>query len=398
VLASLLLIVLLGGAAGAVLTSQMGDDRAQFLSLDRKTDALDKRVGLLEQGRNIVTSAVPEDVQQKLAGIEDQITALSQQVQNGGASSGLIADASQLLPRVAALEAQVNQMAKSSGLSALIGRLAQLQQSQDGQQQLAGLAHDIYTALQGAAADGDIGDTLAQAMKSAAMGDAVTGMNAESLKQAAMAVGLADFNASLGRSAPFDEDLQLLSLLMGDSMPPDVRAAIEQISPQAKQGVLTQAALVDQLKNLAPEIADASVEGGSASLKDKAVAKLNQLVQVSKDGQLITGTDSQATVARAQGLLEKGDLKGAIDALQSLHGGALNTAKPFIDAAGATLLAAQLQGSVESAVSSALGIGGAPLTTQDAGLMGLVNRAGALMPGPAIVTDKASGVTILPQQ
>jgi hypothetical protein len=83
---------------------------------------------------------------------------------------------------------------------------------------------------------------------------------------------------------------------------------------------------------------------------------------------------------RAQSLLEKGDVQGAIAELQNLHGNARNTAQPFIDAAGATLLAARLQGSIESTVSSMLGIGGAPLTTQDAGLMALVHRAGGMKP------------------
>jgi hypothetical protein len=397
VFASLLLILILGGVSGAVLMSEMGDDRARLFALETKTGSLDKRVGLLEQGKSLVSSVVPEDVQQKLSSVEEQITTLSQQIQSGN-SNGLIADANALMPRVAALEAQLGQMASASGLTTLIGHLRQLQQSQEGQQQLAGVTHDLYTALQNVASGGDLDHVLAQAMQGASMGDAVKGMSSDSLKSAALAIALADLNASLGRSAPFDEDLQLLSLLLGDRMPGDIKAAIEQLAPQAKQGVLTQPALVDQLKNLAPEIVDASLDGQDVSIKDKAMARLNDLVQVSKDGTLVTGTDSQAIVMRAQDALEKGDVQAAVKELQGLQGGAANTAKPFIDAASATVLAGRLQGSIQSMMSSILGVGGAPLTTQDAGLLALARRAGDMAPGPAIVTDKASGFAILPQQ
>ncbi len=396
-LMSSLLILALGGLGGMFLMTEITDNRGHIAALEGKTASLDRRMGLLEQGRNAVAAVIPEEVQQKLSGLEDQITTLSQQIQSGPGGGIVVDTANQIMPRLSALEAQVAHMVNAGSLSLLLNRLTQMQQSNEGQQQLSGAAHDLYTAVQGAPAD--IAQALGQVLpQSATLGEAVKGLDPAALKSAALAIGLADLNASLGRSAPFDEDMQLLTILMGDSMPAEVKAAIEQLAPQAKQGVLTPDALADQLKALAPAIVSAGLEGQNVTLKEKALARLNELVQVSKGGQLVSGTDSQAEISRAQALLEKGDVAGAVAELQNLHGSAQNTAKPFIDAAGATLAAERVQASIQSSVSTLLGVGGAPLTTQDAGLQALVHRIGNMAPGPGLVTDKASGFAILPQQ
>jgi hypothetical protein len=378
---SLVLIAALGAVGGAVVMAELGDVRGHISTLENKAGSLDQRVGLLEQGKNMVASVLPVDVQQKLAGIEDQITTLSARLQNGVSGSALSPDAGGLAPRVSALEEKLNRLAHSGDIKTLIGQLQGMEATQDGQQQLAGLVHTLYGAVQNAASGSAIGDTLSQALKTSDAGGAVLkDINADDVKQAALVIGLAGLKASLSRSAPFDEDLQLLSLVMGDSMPADLKTAIAQIAPQAKQGVLTQNALIDQLQTLAPGIVEASLEGGDVTIRDKAMARLNDVMQVSKGGRLVSGTDTQSVLARAQSLLGKGDIQGTITALQGLHGGALNAAGPFIAAAQASVTANDLQTSITHTVSSTLGIGGAPLTTGDAGFKALINRAGVTLP------------------
>lgn len=71
---------------------------------------------------------------------------------------------------------------------------------------------------------------------------------------------------------------------------------------------------------MAGDIVVASLKGEDVSIQEKAQARLNEIMQVEKDGELVTGTDTQATVARAQKMLDEGNIEGAIAELQGLEG------------------------------------------------------------------------------
>ena len=87
----------------------------------------------------------------------------------------------------------------------------------------------------------------------------------------------------------------------------------------------------------------ASLEGEDVSITDKAKARFGDILKVEKDGEQLTGTPTQITVAKAQKKLDEGDIQGAIGLLQGLDGKAGATAKPFIEEAQLTLLAKQIQ-------------------------------------------------------
>jgi len=66
-------------------------------------------------------------------------------------------------------------------------------------------------------------------------------------------------------------------------------------------------------------------------------------MQVEKEGELVTGTETQMTVSKAQKMLDGGDIRGAIMELQKLDGDAAQTAQPFIEQAQVSLLAEKVQ-------------------------------------------------------
>ncbi len=66
-------------------------------------------------------------------------------------------------------------------------------------------------------------------------------------------------------------------------------------------------------------------------------------MRIEKDGELINGTSSQITVAKAQNYLNDGDIQSAINELRTLDGEAAKTAEPFIKEAEVSLLAERVQ-------------------------------------------------------
>lgn len=328
----------------------------------------EKRIGVIEKempsgGWKETFSAIREQA----AAMQEKIAALAAMVETLANPDG-----GPLSQRLGALEEQVQQIGAPEGLAALLEKIRTLQATAEGQQQLAGTVaglNEIITGLQGrmeglesalhqaqeqGGASAANGAANSDTGGGAAIGQTLEGVPPADLKAAALLVGLSQFRAALKRNAPFEEDLALLQKMTG-SDDPEMNAAIERLAPQAKQGVLSPQGLSDELRRLSGDIVVASLKGEDVSLREKAMARLNDMLQIQKDGQPITGTDTQASIARAQKMLDDGNIEGAIGELQTLQGGAGKTAQPWMDHAQAALLAQQVQDMLTAKVSSALG-------------------------------------------
>ena len=69
------------------------------------------------------------------------------------------------------------------------------------------------------------------------------------------------------------------------------------------------------------------------------MARMQRLVRIRKQGAPVTGTGADAVVVRAQGLLNKGDVQGAMQELQTLQGAEAQAAAPWLQQANATATA-----------------------------------------------------------
>ena len=196
-----------------------------------------------------------------------------------------------------------------------------------------------------------------------------------------MLVGLSQMRSTLMRdSVPFAQDLESLKSLVGDS-DPELTAALERLAPQAAAGVLTPSGLSAQFAGVAGDVVSASLTGENVSIEDRAKARLNNVFQVEKDGQLITGTPAQATVSKTQRLLEQGDISGAINEMKMLQGPAASVAQPWISKAQGTLMAQQLQGMLTKTlgINNSYGVSGATINQNEtSGAAGgrIYNRSG----------------------
>jgi hypothetical protein len=87
---------------------------------------------------------------------------------------------------------------------------------------------------------------------------------------------------------------------------------------------------------MAGEAVVSSLKGEDVDFKDKATARMNELFSVEKDGEMVTGTETQTSLATVQKHLEAGELEAAIGAAEGLEGPAAETLAPWLEEAKAT--------------------------------------------------------------
>lgn len=286
---------------------------------------------------------------------------------------------------------------QQANLSAMFDRVQMMGQSVSGQQSIDG----ALTAIMGAMAvtphdpekaindvrtiNPDVAKTL-------------DGVAPEDVQAATMLLALTQFRGSLGRNNDsFDTDLSILKNTLAKDNP-ELQSAIDRLAPQAKIGVLTPDGLSRELRGMTNEIVEASLTGKDISVKEKAMARLSDLIKVEKNGVPITGNETQLTIVQAQKMLDTGDVAGAVKTLQTLDGAAATKTAPLLDQANATLAAQQLQtllgqnmvGQLQNTIKS-LANGGA-VNTQ--GLQNIIAQVQQMIPGQGVIYNSAGKAEI----
>jgi hypothetical protein len=318
----------------------------QVQSHDQRLVVVEENVAEIKRGGGFINNLIPDDLKSTLGNLKDQaaqiqgvVAQATKEAENISQSLLKQPDYEEMKQRLAQLEQQVQQYAAVNNidLPALISRFTHLQDSEEGQNVIGQSIIDINKLI--ASFNGQvtgINEALIEARETnPALAQSFEGVSETDMKAAALLMGLTHFRSSMNRKAPFQEDLLLLKNFVG-SEDVALNESIEKLSPFAEKGILSPAGLSTEFKGIAGDIVVSSLKGEDVSLQEKAKARLNEILQVQKDGELITGTDTQSTVARAQKLLDEGDVSGAIVLLQTLQGDAAVTAKPFIDEATAT--------------------------------------------------------------
>lgn len=323
-----------------------------------------------------VFDGVMNDVRQKVTELRRKTDSIGATVEDlkAQAQNVISLDESSLVDRVMALESTLAGLTGgNTDLSMVLNRVGQMQSSIQGQEKLeetVARLQSIVTAMQAGNGaprpDGMIGPPTMEQMLAAeqqsgnsALAEALQGVSPAQLKAAAMLIGLSQFRETMRRSGPYAEDLVLLQSLLGDR-DPELNDAIAMLAPYAETGVLSPRGLSDELKSLTGEIVVASITGQDVSVQDRAMARFQEVLKIQKDGQPVMGNDTQARIARAQSLLDSGDVSGAIAELEGLEGPARERAQPLIDQAQITEMAQHVQGLLTSNVMNQIksGLGG----------------------------------------
>lgn len=242
----------------------------------------------------------------------------------------------QLNQRIAALEAR-----PASDVSSLQQRVASLE---------ARPAPDLSAVQQHLAAldksTGDLGDKLT------ALAKAEQQQSAADPKLTALALTLLQIRDAVAIGRPFDAEYRALVTLAHDH--PDIASAAAPLADPAESGVASRAALIERLRQLAPQIATAHPPPKD-KLKSQIVARLRSLVTIRRIDDDGDQTPAEAAVGEAQRDLASGDLAGAVAALDKLDGPAKTAAEPWLKTAKARLAVETALRQVEIALTASLG-------------------------------------------
>lgn len=323
----------------------------------QKLVSLEDEVEDVNQRTSFINNIIPENMQERIDGLQNQarniqltVDQIAEKAQNIS-SSVLAPDSGPLSQRLEMLEEQMAELSNGrTDFGGLIERLRVLEDTIPGQEQLKNSVDELRNLVQSNSdATGDIKQDLinqdladAQNQEQGALSQTLEGVSGNDLKAAAMLIAFSQLRDSLNREEPFENDLKLLEKLAGNDNPA-LLDALSRLAPHADGGVLTAKGLSGEFRGLAGDVVASSLKGEDISLKERATARIGNLLQVEKDGELLSGTQTQVSVAKAQKMLDEGNIQGAIAQLQTLDGDAAQTVQPFIEQAQISLLAERVQ-------------------------------------------------------
>lgn len=276
--------------------------------------------------------------------------------------------------QVAAQTAQQLAAGDASGLRELvdfIGNARQMSMSPQGRVQLDSAVENLKAHLGGWRGDAQgFSAAVDQARtKDPVLNSMLGSVSAKDMEAAAMLLLMGEFRGNLATGRSFEQDLAVVSQLAGND--PKLQQSLSRLAPYAKSGVLNREGLQKEFKGLAMDIVNAKVSGQPANVQERAQQRINALVKVRKVD-TVDGASTDAVVNRAQALLDRGDINGAVRELQSLQGPSADAAAPFIAQAQGTLAAQQSSDMLMNAVLGQLAAGGGVSLE---GLKGLVTNS-----------------------
>ncbi len=365
IVGSILMVLFIIGTCGILIyvmfgsnISKVAKQSSDINEIKAEIENLNDDVVQVKQAQIDMMSMIPDNLQSdfnKIKNVTEQlqssVSELSKMAENlGGDISNLSnMDMDKLFSRISLLEGKVQDIGKltgSKGLADITERLQDLQKIKGGEQVLDSLMKELQTALvTNNVSNDDIGKVLEKtAADSEVVAMAFGDVSGEEMKAAALLLAMNQLRDSLNRDkSSFDSDMALVMKLVGNTDNPELAAAVKKLSPYAKDGILTPDGLSKEFKSLAGDVIISSLSGEDVSVKEKAVSRLNQIIKVEKNGELITGTETEKKVAKAQKLLDEGKVEEAVAILQTLDGEAGQKVQPFINDAQNTMLAAQVK-------------------------------------------------------
>lgn len=397
-------IALVLGAAG---TLALLPSAKKIEKHEQQLATLDGEMKELNESAGFIKDMVPDDMRKKMAELKAEATVIGEDVKKVATQAQdlskavLATDAGSLSDRLSVIEAKLGDVQGGQAVQDLTARIRNLEVTIAGQEQLSASVSELTKIVD--AIDGQVNmldDKMAEVQQNpqSPLGQTLEGVSGNDMKAAALLIAFSQLRDSLNRNAPFEQDLVLLQKLVGNE-DPELQAALQKLAPQAeKGGVLTANGLSEEFKGYAGDIVFSSLKGEDISAADKAKVRIAQVLNVKKDGELLGGTPTQKTVAKAQEQLDANDIQGAIATLNTLDGDAKTKAQPFIQQAEAAVLAEQIQNMLRQMIVANVGsnMNTATGSTGTTTLKTMTDKVQAIMPKENVVKDEESGFAILP--
>ena len=240
-----------------------------------------------------------------------------------------------------AVAAATGQAVETGDVNQLFGMLAMLQKLNSTPEGRTAVS-DMIARLHGmmGMANGDQ-KSLGQAVEKAREKDPtlqkLTGdMTTQELGAAALLLTLNELRGNMNSERAFEQDLAIVQKFAGND--PAMHQALQNLAPYAKSGVLSKETLQKEFRGIAADIVMAKLRGEDATVRDRVLDRLGKYAKVRKVDD-IQGNTVDATVARAEKLLDEGNVRGAIAELQTLEGEPAQAAQPWMNQAAGNVMA-----------------------------------------------------------
>ena len=255
------------------------------------------------------------------------------------------------------------QQADLGGLLQALSSMDALRSTTEGQAAIGTAMDKLRSILSGSAQDAE---TLNRQVELARKADptlnAVLGQVAPSdLGAAAMLLTLNEFRSNVGHERPFDQDLAVMEKFAGSD--PAMKQSLDKIAPYAKNGVLSRQRLQKEFKGLAMDIVMAKLQGEDLSVQERALKRMKGLVKMRRADD-VKGDSVDAVVARAQLMLDQGDVRGAMHELQTLEGAPAEVVEPWMDQAAGNVIVDETSGNMTEMLLQQMTSGAAGLSLE----------------------------------
>jgi hypothetical protein len=199
-------------------------------------------------------------------------------------------------------------------------------------------------------AEGDLADRVAALER-----EAQSQNRAELRADGMLALLLGQMREAIEQARPFPAEFNAFVRLARDS---DLAAVAQPLAEPARNGVASRAVLVKGLAELAGRMAASSEPAAKSDWREQTLARLRGLVTIRRiDESSHTGSDGGAdgVVGLAQAALARGDLAGAVAALEPLTGADAEAAHPWLLMARERLAAEAALDHVQELLTERLG-------------------------------------------
>ena len=330
IVASVVILVVVAATIGIMKPKfkEMNEREAQIKELEMKLSEI-------KAEQSSFKGLVPEDWKEELQNLKNQAAQTGQSVSESVAvlSNDLSSEEGRT-KRVEQLQTYVSEITGESGIYALTDRFSQMREDFVGRKVLDNSVTALLPILENSEGQDEshLNAMIDSAReKNASLQQSLDSVPKNELKAAAMLLAMTQVRSALNRGdEDFEGDLTLLKNMVGDE---NVKLynSIDKIAPHARSGILTPGGLRLEFQTVAGDAVAASLRGEEVSVGEKLSAKMNDILQVEKDGELITGTETQATLNEAENMISRDRWQEALDLLRrELRAKELEPLRPWI--------------------------------------------------------------------
>ncbi len=307
------------------------------------TEALakfDDRIKALE-GRTPETPPELSQLTDRVAQLESALKALAAAAKDGGS----VTDAAAVNQQIAEAEQRLQAKLDAALSEAETANAAALQAMQSAIDELKA---KVGALAEAGAGSGDSADVAALTERIAKL-EASIDKEVAGTKSAAAAIAFANLRAAVAVGRPYAAELAAIRSFVPD--PGDLGP----LPAHADKGIPTVTELTRSFAANTDAALAAAAPAPSGSILDRLLASAGTLVKIKRVDEAATGDSPGAVLARAEALLDKGDLAGSVQQIDTLDGAPREAFAAWLDQARARLGADETVQRLEAKLLASVG-------------------------------------------